>query len=133
MGRPRNLTPRRRGPSRRDFLRRTGAAMLAIPLLDACGGKSDDNPGNTGTGGTTPPGGNQFLHGVASGDPLADAVLLWTRISPAGNAAVSVDYVVATDPALANVVRRGSASTDASRDYTAKVDVGGLQAGTSYY
>jgi hypothetical protein len=38
MGRPRNLKPGRRGPSRRDFLKRTGAAMLAIPLLDACGG-----------------------------------------------------------------------------------------------
>lgn len=133
MGRPRNLKPGRRGPTRRDFLKRTGAAMLAIPLLDACGGRHDDNDSNTGTGGTTPSGSNQFLHGVASGDPLSDAVLLWTRVSANGNAAVSVDYVVATDPALANVVKRGSASTDASRDYTVKVDVGGLQPGTSYY
>jgi alkaline phosphatase D len=107
--------------------------MLAIPLLDACGGKDDDHDSNTGTGGTTPAGGNQFLHGVASGDPLSDAVLLWTRVSPAGNAAVNVDYVLATDPALGNVVKRGSASTDASRDYTVKVDVGGLQPGTTYY
>jgi len=133
MGRPRTLKPGRRGPSRRDFLRRTGAAMLAIPLLDACGGKDDNHDSNTGTGGTTPAGGNQFLHGVASGDPLSDAVLLWTRVSPAGNAAVNVDYVLATDPGLGNVVKRGSASTDASRDYTVKVDVGGLQPGTTYY
>jgi alkaline phosphatase D len=133
MGRPRTLKPGRRGPSRRDFLRRTGAAMLAIPLLDACGGKDDDHDSNTGTGGTTPAGGNQFLHGVASGDPLSDAVLLWTRVSPAGNAAVNVEYVLATDPGLGNVVKSGSASTDASRDYTVKVDVGGLQSGTTYY
>ena len=133
MGRPRHSKPGRRGPNRRDFLKRTGAAMLAIPLLHACGGRDDNDDSNTGNGGATPPGGNQFLHGVASGDPLANAVLLWTRVTPAGNAAVSVDYVVATDPALANVVRRGSASTDASRDYTVKVDVGGLQPGTTYY
>jgi alkaline phosphatase D len=107
--------------------------MLAIPLLDACGGKDDDHDSNTGTGGTTPAGGNQFLHGVASGDPLSDAVLLWTRVSPAGNAAVNVEYVLATDPGLGNVVKSGSASTDASRDYTVKVDVGGLQSGTTYY
>ena len=131
MGRPRNLKPGRRGPSRRDFLKRTGAAMLAIPLLDACGGKDDNDDSNTGA--VPPSGSNQFLHGVASGDPLSDAVLLWTRVSPAGNAAVNVDYVLATDPGLGNVVKRGSASTDASRDYTVKVDVGGLQAGTTYY
>lgn len=133
MGRPRHSKPGRRGPNRRDFLKRTGAAMLAIPLLQACGGRDDNDDSNTGNGGATPPGGNQFLHGVASGDPLANAVLLWTRVTPAGNAAVSVDYVVATDPALANVVRRGSASTDASRDYTVKVDADGLQPGTTYY
>ena len=131
MGRPRTHKTKRRGPSRRDFLKRTGAAMLALPLLNACGGGGGDND----NGGSAPPpsGGNQFLHSVASGDPLANAVILWTRVTPAGNAAVSVDYVVATDPALANVVRRGTASTDAGRDYTVKVDADGLQPGTTYY
>ena len=33
-----------------------------------------------------------FAHGVASGDPLADAVILWTRISPKGERAGPIAY-----------------------------------------
>ena len=53
-----------------------------------------------------------FLHGLASGDPLPDGILLWTRVTPAAEATpgsglgpdTEVSWVVATDRALTNVV-----------------------------
>ncbi len=78
---------------------------------------------------------SRFQHGVASGDPLADGIILWTRVTPAkrDDSALDVDWLIATDPALNQVVGRGFTRTHASRDYTAKVDVRGLQPGTRYY
>lgn len=73
-----------------------------------------------------------FLHGIASGDPLGDRVVLWTRVSGA-SAATSVRWEVADDEAFARVVRRGEVSTDASRDFTVKVDAGGLRPGRRYF
>ena len=75
-----------------------------------------------------------FQHGVASGDPLADRIILWTRVTPAtAKAAVVVTYLVATDPALTQIVLRGSAKTNPLRDYTVKVDAIGLRPDTTYY
>jgi alkaline phosphatase D len=132
MGRPRNSKPPRRGLSRRDFLRRTSAVMLAagtVPLLQACGGGGDKKD----SGAAPPAAGNLFLHGVASGDPLSDAVILWTRVTAPGGGPMTVGYVVAADPGMASIVQSGSASTDASRDYTVKIDVKGLKPNTTYY
>jgi len=75
-----------------------------------------------------------FLHGVASGDPLTDAVVIWTRVTPADPAAATtVDWVVAEDPAFAHVVATGRADTSPVRDHTVKVDVGGLKPGQDYW
>jgi|GEM_PF-4369914 len=76
-----------------------------------------------------------FFHGVASGDPQSDRVIIWTRVTPEEMDAtpIEVTWRVATGPALQNIVREGSFITDAGRDYTVKVDVDGLQAGTTYY
>ncbi len=75
-----------------------------------------------------------FYHGVASGDPLFDRVILWTRITldPAQDP-VSVDWQIATDANFGNIVSSGNASTDSTKDYTIKVDATGLQANTWYY
>jgi alkaline phosphatase D len=71
---------------------------------------------------------------VASGDPLTDRVILWTRVTPADvGAVVDVDWQVASDAALTQVVGRGTARTTAERDFTVKVDAGALQPGRSYY
>lgn len=75
-----------------------------------------------------------FYHGVASGDPLTDRVIIWTRITldtPVDP--VSVNWVMATDTNLTNVVGSGTTSTDVSKDYTIKVDVSGLQPDSWYY
>jgi len=76
-----------------------------------------------------------FLHGVASGDPLTDRVILWTRITPPQNwtGSISVQWEVAQDPAFTQIVASGNAITDADRDYTVKVDATGLQPGQWYY
>ncbi|MES2630049.1 MAG: alkaline phosphatase D family protein [Bacteroidota bacterium] len=74
-----------------------------------------------------------FYHGVASGDPLADRVILWTRVTPQQEAPVKVHWVVATDTALKNIVVQGDVLTDASRDYTVKIDAVGLQPASYYY
>ena len=135
MGRPRNRKQQRRPVGRRDFLRRSGAAMLAaaaVPLLQACGGGGGG--GDNGSSGSTPQtGAAGFQHGVASGDPLSNAVILWTRVTPPDNAPVTVDFFVATDPGMNALVRTGRVSTDASRDYTVKVDADGLVPNTTYY
>lgn len=73
-----------------------------------------------------------FYHGVASGDPLTDRVILWSRITTA-DANPTVNWQIATDLAFANIVTSGTYTTDASRDYTIKVDATGLQANTWYY
>jgi alkaline phosphatase D len=73
-----------------------------------------------------------FEYGVASGDPLADALILWTRITKQGDEH-TLRWVIAKDPALEDVVKSGTVTTDASADFTAKVDVDGLTAGTTYY
>jgi alkaline phosphatase D len=75
-----------------------------------------------------------FVHGVASGDPLGDRVILWTRVTPPeAGAAVEGTWVVAKDPALRQVVSTGTFSTGPDRDHTVKVDATGLQPGTTYY
>lgn len=77
----------------------------------------------------TPP---VFRHGVASGDPLVDRVMLWTRVTVPG-LSTNVRWVVARDPKLARVASRGELPTGAARDFTVKVDVDGLEPGTTYY
>lgn len=74
----------------------------------------------------------RFAHGVASGDPLAEAVILWTRVSGVSGTQ-RVRWVIAKDEALEDVVKSGSASTDSARDYTVHVDVDGLSPGETYY
>lgn len=75
----------------------------------------------------------EFLHGVASGDPLPDRVILWTRVTPkSGTGPIPVTYEV-TDPAdPAAPVLAGTATASESRDFCVKVDVTGLKPGTAY-
>jgi alkaline phosphatase D len=95
---------------RRTFLRLL-AASSALPLVPAC----------TDT--------EVYLQGVASGDPSPDGVLLWTRAEGVSE----VDYVVATDRDLRNVVARGTASIDVDSDGTVHVEVTGLSPATVYW
>ncbi|MCW5907825.1 MAG: alkaline phosphatase D family protein [Chitinophagales bacterium] len=75
-----------------------------------------------------------FYHGVASGDPLTDRVILWTRITldPAVSP-VTVSWQIASDASFNGIVNSGNITTDSSKDYTLKVDATGLQPNTWYY
>ncbi|MBL8560065.1 MAG: alkaline phosphatase D family protein [Hyphomonadaceae bacterium] len=68
-----------------------------------------------------------FKHGVASGDPRTDSVVIWTRVTPEGAGPVPVRWVVASDRQLRSVVQTGELITSGERDYTVKVDVQGLR------
>ncbi len=107
--------------SRRTFMELFGAGVgtaIVSSGLTACSG------GGRGT----------FEHGVASGDPLANSVIIWTRVTPNNeDAEVTVMWEVATDEAFENLVVMDEGTTDAGRDFTVKVDASGLDAGTTYY
>jgi alkaline phosphatase D len=104
---------------RRAFIQATGASLGALSLR----GFAVDKPAAA-----------HFTHGIASGDPLADRVILWTRVLPgSGNAeTVPCTWQVATDDSFDTVVASGEAAARAEHDYTVKVDAAGLAPGTSY-
>ncbi|MDH4417839.1 MAG: alkaline phosphatase D family protein [Acidovorax sp.] len=111
-------------PSRRHFVRQLSLAAAALGTLPlaACGG-SDDAPAV------------QFAHGIASGDPLADRVMLWTRVTPpAGHTSdIPVAWEVAADSTFTTLVAQGQTTALASKDFTVKVDATGLKAATAYH
>ena len=82
---------------------------------------------------TSTSGESLFRHGVASGDPLSDGVVIWTRVSPTSPAPLPVSWRVGTTPGLEVVVGQGQAEASPERDHTVKVDVRGLQPSTTYY
>lgn len=94
------------------------------------------------------PAGLNFTHGVASGDPYPESVILWTRVGPdvdndRSNATVSgyvplfdhdnqkyvavskapvcVEFKIAADEGLENVADSGRVFTSSDVDYTVKV------------
>lgn len=74
-----------------------------------------------------------FTSGVASGDPLPDRVVLWTRATPSsGTADVPLRWEVSTDDAFATVAARGEVTATADDDFTVRVDATGLQPDTRY-
>ncbi|MFE0809711.1 alkaline phosphatase D family protein [Streptomyces sp. NPDC058794] len=118
-----------RSPSRRTVVKAAAAgAVLAAPLAAAL---------PAGAAGAAP----AFLHGVASGDPLPDGVLLWTRVTPTPEAVpgsgtgpdTEVDWIVARDKDFTNVVAKGSVTATAASDHTVKADVRGLAPATDYW
>ncbi len=76
-----------------------------------------------------------FYHGVASGDPTAHSVILWTRVTPEAqqDSSILVSWRVASDTGMTQVMAQGDFTTDTSRDYTVKVEVTGLQPDKYYY
>ncbi|AZP17121.1 alkaline phosphatase [Streptomyces aquilus] len=117
-----SLAPRRRTVVKAAAT--AGAALVAAPFP---AGAADEVPA--------------FLHGVASGDPLPDGILLWTRVTPVAAAIpgsglgpdTEVSWIVATDKAFTNIVAKGSVTATAASDHTVKADVRGLAPATTYW
>ncbi len=76
-----------------------------------------------------------FYHGVASGDPLPDGVMIWTRVTPdtGTSGPIKVYWQIATDVNFNNVVNYGKTEALEANDYCVKIDVCGLQPSTFYY
>lgn len=76
-----------------------------------------------------------FFHGVASGDPLSNQVMIWTKVTPptGSNNDIDVFWQIATDTAFTNIVNFGKTEATAATDFTVKLDVCGLQPATYYY
>jgi alkaline phosphatase D len=74
-----------------------------------------------------------FEHGVASGDPLTDGVIIWTRLTQEAPGPVEIWWEMALDKDFLKRTAQGTVMTDAASDFTAKVDVRGLVWGRNYY
>jgi alkaline phosphatase D len=124
--------------SRREWLKSTGALGVVAASSNLLGCDDSlpplptDLPTDPYTGAPGPA--SLFTHGVASGDPLEDGFVIWTRVTPADlSSTVEVFYEVALDPDFVDRVDAGTTMTGAAVDFTAKLDVRGLVWGRDYY
>lgn len=112
--------------SRRHFMKNSTVAIVAGPslLMQGCLNAEPDAV---------------FANGVASGDPLSDRVILWTRVSVPKSLKVnekqkvSVIWSIATDEDLSNIVNQGTVETSSTKDFTVKVDADNLEPARHYY
>lgn len=114
--------------SRRELIQKSlfGFGALSLPVaFTGCNDGSDDESTETQA---------DFLHGVASGDPLQDKVILWTRLTPVDlSGRLKVTWEIATDNQFKQNLKTGMVETSKTDDFTVKVDAAGLQANTIYY
>lgn len=133
--------------SRRGFL----GLVVAGAVAAACSDDDQARPSaTTGQPGPDPDdlvppdlAGDPFTLGVASGDPLADSVILWTRLAldamdSDGRGAmpdepIPVSWEVADDEELAQVVRTGTAAALPQLAHSVHVDVDGLEPDRWYW
>src|SRR5262245_47914974 len=107
-----------KGLSRRALLQASGA-VLGSSFATACGKDDPGHDGETGNDGCTPDYEGKkgpaalFAHGVASGDPLPDAVILWTRVSVDGEKDVDVAWELSHDAEFGKCTASGSATASA--------------------
>ncbi|WP_083370513.1 alkaline phosphatase D family protein [Flavobacterium frigidimaris] len=107
--------------NRRNFVKRSMLGM--IPLVFPIRGFSIFAPESN----------EYFIHGVASGDPTIEAVMLWTHINTTISGVCNVEWQVANDAAFKDIIKKGAVTTSSERDYTVKVDVSGLLSNQVYY
>lgn len=114
--------------NRRDFLKSsaflTGAAWLSTSVFGCSSTVKTANNSSP----------IQFLHGVASGDPLTDSLILWTKVTPAQQLdSVQLLLEVSETADFSSVKHQQLCLARKEADYSCKVDLTGLQPGRSYY
>lgn len=117
---------------RREFLQKVGGlgALAALGTSSATGDSHDP-----------PPLDDPFSLGVASGDPLPHSVVLWTRLAPEPLEAdggmpdrqVPVNWKVATDEDMQDVVESGSAVARPEHAHSVHVEPEELEPNAEYY
>jgi alkaline phosphatase D len=144
------IGPRRPLIPRRTFL----AGVVATALAAGCsrGGDDEDEPVGTVDGGSPetvadlppvppslPP--DLFALGVASGDPLSDSVILWTRLvnDPLADGGglpdqpLPVRWELAADRQFDDIVASGDAVAEPALGHSVHVDASGLQPDSWYW
>ena len=76
-----------------------------------------------------------FYYGVASGDPLQDRLIIWTKVFVKDSAAppVTLKWQLANDSSFKSIVNSGTTICSPAHDFTTKYDVTGLQPGHHYF
>ena len=116
--------------TRRAFIKASMAGFGTAVISTGLMGCSDDDD-SIDTSNIVPA---AFNHGVASGDPLDNAVIIWTRVTPLVDAQeVPVDWQVATDAAFTDLVHSGTTQAQMMSDFTVKIDLQQLAPNTKYY
>jgi alkaline phosphatase D len=111
--------------SKRHWTRRGALAGIGVAATTAACARDVETPAYEGA--------LAFNHGVASGDPGHDRLIIWTRVTPEQSGPVPVRWIVARNRELTDVVKTGIVEANAARDYTVKADVSGLRAGAPYF
>ncbi|TMO06587.1 alkaline phosphatase D family protein [Pseudoalteromonas sp. S558] len=114
--------------TRRTFLKASAAGFGAAVLSFGLTGCAFDDNGDV----HIPV---SFDHGVASGDPLNDSLIIWTRVTPKDTTtnSLKVQWQVALDPQFTTISHDGEAQISSATDFTLKVDLQGLRPNTAYY
>ncbi|MEH7081202.1 alkaline phosphatase [Neobacillus drentensis] len=133
----RNFTERnlKKNVDRRSFLYGAGkiaGLSLGLAIAQSMGGFKVDAAPNFSE--------YPFTLGVASGDPLSDSVVLWTRLAPdplngggMPSHIVPVNWELATDENFRNVIKRGTEHASPNLAHSVHVEVSGLKANTVYF
>jgi alkaline phosphatase D len=117
--------------SRRGFLTGAGATLLQATLMQQAIPRFAS---------AQRLGGYPFTLGVASGDPQPDGVVLWTRLAPdplngggMPQRPVAVEWQIATDQAMQQVVQRGAVLATPELAHSVHVEVFGLEPSRWYW
>lgn len=114
--------------SRRELIQKSLFGFGALSLTAGVTGCNDSSDRETATLQVN------FEHGVASGDPLQDRVILWTRLTPSESSArLQVTWEIALDQQFKQIIKTDKVMTTAAYDFTVKVDAIGLKADQSYF
>lgn len=70
---------------------------------------------------------------MASGDPKASEVTIWTRVTPEHKGKTEVEWELAEDATFLNVFQKGTVLTDSTKDYTIKLKLQDLSPDHYYY
>ena len=137
------MKPRAAGQSNLSRRRALGLGLgtLALPFLAApvfAGGRLTPPPSSAQQN-------DPFPLGVASGDPLPDGFVLWTRLAPEPLSSdaqapgglvggdIPIKYEIAEDPLMQRIVRRGLARAEATFAFSVHLEVAGLRPGRPYW
>lgn len=76
-----------------------------------------------------------FAHGIASGDPRADSVILWTRLTPenVNGGPVILTWKMSETTDFATITAQGATEANVAKNWAVKVEATGLKAGTQYF